>query len=192
MLVARHHMQVSVCTFGLDSKRPGLPSFRKNIISFPQEINELKDIILFRSNLSKGDVVTVVAGLGGEETREHRCRIVNIANGDVEIELSDSERTLATVSIDDIHRRIKLPWKPQDLRDNLILLRRENATKASFIEDLCVRRDIVRRLMKLLTTIRNWRADRGEEPLHSFYTGIDAMDDAEVVEHFPWMMCLKP
>ena len=43
MLVALHHMQVSVCRFdGRRDRRTGLTRFRKNIISFPQRVSELQ------------------------------------------------------------------------------------------------------------------------------------------------------
>ena len=45
MLVALDHMQVSVC-YSKATRRfgRGIPGFHKNIISFPQDINDIKNI----------------------------------------------------------------------------------------------------------------------------------------------------
>ena len=58
MLVALNHMQVSVCY--LQYMRLGhgvLPGFRKNIMAFPQDINDLKNLshfFLFRKSGERG------------------------------------------------------------------------------------------------------------------------------------------
>ena len=54
MLIALNHMQVSVCTVGTSSRTAfGVPTFRKNIISFPQELNEVKHMLACMSKLAQ-------------------------------------------------------------------------------------------------------------------------------------------
>ena len=62
MLVALGHMQVSVCY--LRSARQGprrglMPAFHKNIICFPQDLAELRQLQHFFANLRVNDVVNV-------------------------------------------------------------------------------------------------------------------------------------
>ena len=60
MLVALNHMQVSVCYLrSRNTLSKGIPGFKKNIISFPQDITDLKNLSHFFSALSANDVVNV-------------------------------------------------------------------------------------------------------------------------------------
>ena len=55
MLIALNHMQVSVCYLwsrgNLSKGHRGIPGFKKNIISFPQDIADLKNLQHFFSSL---------------------------------------------------------------------------------------------------------------------------------------------
>ena len=69
MLVALDHMQVSVC-YLRNARRfgRGIPAFHKNIISFPQDINDMKNLAHFFSTLATNDIINVrVPALGGSE-----------------------------------------------------------------------------------------------------------------------------
>ena len=61
MLVALLHMQVDICYMrpGRRKQYTGLPCFRKNIIAFPQELSEVKQLLNFWTSLSPNDVVNV-------------------------------------------------------------------------------------------------------------------------------------
>ena len=61
MLVALLHMQIDVCHFrqGRKKRYEGLARFRKNIIAFPQELQEVKQMFHFLTNLNIGDLVNV-------------------------------------------------------------------------------------------------------------------------------------
>ena len=186
MLVAMHHMQVSVCTVGTAARKGfGMTTFRKNIISFPQELNELKEMLAFMSNLSVNDSVNVRIALQPEEPATlRRARIREIHASTFLVELGD-DGSFHTVQCTDIEQRLKLPWKPQLLRDHLIILRRKNANRDDYTEDLRVRRAVIKRLLQLLTTVAEWRPHCGPEPLHAYYTDFDFMSDAELEEIFP-------
>ena len=84
-----------------------------------------------------------------------------------------------------ITRRVRLPWKPRDLRDYLIIFRRRNATKDEYVEDLRARRAFVQNLMQLLTIEASWRHDEDPGPMHQYFTGFDVLSAAEIEEVFP-------
>ena len=73
MLVALLHMQVDICYMrpGRRKQYTGLPSFRKNIIAFPQELSEVKQLLNFWTSLSENDIVNVQPkpGVGGDVKR---------------------------------------------------------------------------------------------------------------------------
>ena len=61
MLCSVLHMQVDVCflRFGRGRHYNGLPMYRKNIIAFPQELAEVKQMLSFWTSVRVGDVVNV-------------------------------------------------------------------------------------------------------------------------------------
>ena len=112
MLIALNHMQVSVCTVG--RARTGVSMFRKNIISFPQELNELKHMEAFLSNATRGDIVNVRLSLTSTEPLTvHRARVLNIDDdndtGPLLVDILNGERR--RVQWRDVEQRLKLPWK---------------------------------------------------------------------------------
>ncbi len=76
------------------------------------------------------------------------------------------------------------PWKPQDLRDHFIVLRRHNARREDYVEDLRVRRNLLRQLLELLTEEGDWRPGHGTEPLHMYYTDFGLRPKHELEEIF--------
>ena len=157
MLVALHHMQVSVCTVGRGSrKHGGMTNFRKNIISFPQELNELKQLVALISSLEVGDIVNVrLASESADAEVVHRAKVHAVKAKSFQVEVASGE--LHEVGVHQIAERLKLPWKPINLRDYLIILRRRNASRDDYVEDLRVRRDYIRKLLRLLTKLGDWR-----------------------------------
>ena len=108
MLVALLHMQVDVCHFrrGRRLMPQLIPTFRKNIIAFPQELSEVKQLFFFLTHLSVGDVVSVVVG---ETVR--RARVCDFTNEGFFVQF-DRELTRRPVSFLQIRQRIVLPWRP--------------------------------------------------------------------------------
>ena len=105
-----------------------MTNFRKNIISFPQELNELKHMAALISSLDIGDLVNVRLALSSSEPElVHRAQIRAIKANSFDVELPNGERH--SVSLNQISERLKLPWKPASLRDFLIILRRRNASR---------------------------------------------------------------
>ncbi len=80
MLVALNHMQVSMCYLrGKRQKTSGLAGFRKNIISLPQDLTELKHLQNFFVSLTPGDVVNIRSSHPSDSAGTlRRAKIVSI------------------------------------------------------------------------------------------------------------------
>ncbi len=134
--------------------------------------------------MTLGDIVNVlVSDPTTKQTLPHRAKLLDIGEDGFKVQLDDCEEP-RIVNLEDIQQRVRLPWHPRDLRDYLIVFRRRNASKEDYVEDLQVRRDLIKRLLKLFTTEAEWRPNRGTEPMHMYYTGFDWMKDAEIDEMF--------
>ena len=102
MLVALNHMQVSVCYLtsrgNLRKGHRGIPGFKKNIISFPQDLADLKNLQHFFSSLSENDVVNVrVRAEDGDEAEEampsllRRARVLQLLPDGIQVQIDDEE-----------------------------------------------------------------------------------------------------
>ena len=113
-----------------------------------------------------------------------RGRILQILPDGFQVHFS-SEDVVETVPLSNIRQRLVLPWRPEDLRDHFIILRRRNGSKDDYIEDLRVRRNWLKRIMLLLTHRgEEWRPGHPDEALHMFYTEIDLRPETEIEEIF--------
>ena len=185
MLVALLHMQVDICYMrpGRRKQYTGLPSFRKNIIAFPQELPEAKQLFNCWTTLSANDVVNVQPA-SGSNADVKRARIVSVQNHGFHVEYSDLSR--GYVEMERIQQRVKLPWRPEDLRENFIVLRRRIGRSEEHLEkDLRVRRGLLQRILLFLTQRSCWRPGNGEETLHLYYDAFDMRDTHEMQELFP-------
>ena len=185
MLIALLHMQVSVCYFrpGRNKQYNGLPSFRKNIIAFPQELSEVKQLFNFWTTLSENDIVNVHP-LDNSDHKVRQARILSVQNHGFKVEYGD-DRTEEYVAMERVQQRVKLPWLPVDLRENLIVLRRRIGNSDQFDEDLRVRRNMLREILLLLTQRGCWRPGHDVETLHIYYDAFDMRTDHEFEELFP-------
>ena len=171
MLVSLNHMQVCVCTFSSRSdSRTGLSRFRKNIIAFPQHVSDLQQHVSFVENVHENDVVNVA--LTDNEVENVRARIVRVRPDGVLVEIASSTK-LVFVKKSQVRVCIHLPWRPRELQNALIVLRRRSGSKDEFVEDLRVRRPFVVALLRALSKKGCWRAHRGEEPMQMYYTELD-------------------
>ena len=141
------------------------------------------------SNLTPGDIVNVrLAATPNDPLVLHRARVLSINTSEdatygLTVEMSNGSHR--NVSWTDVEQRLKLPWKPESLRDHLIILRRRDCRRYDYVEDLRVRRNMIKQLLKLLMKQAHWRPDQGEEPLHQYYVGFDFMSDAELESVIP-------
>ena len=185
MVVALQHMQISVCTMRGFSGKPGVSCYRKNIICFPQELLELQQLHEFFTNVAPRDVVNVtLTDVTSDAPMTRRARLLERTDAGFLAELEGFD-TPQEVQRHQITRRVRLPWKPRDLRDYLIIFRRRNATKDEYVEDLRARRAFVQNLMQLLTIEASWRHDEDPGPMHQYFTGFDVLSAAEIEEVFP-------
>ena len=97
----------------------------------------------------------------------------------------DGETEQREVFFQQIRQRIMLPWRPTDLHNHLIILRRRNGKNDEYVEDLRVRRALLQRLLALFTRRGHWRSAHGEEPVHKFYKDFDWRPAGELEELFP-------
>ena len=176
MLVALSHMQVSVCYVRRMRGGPGraLPAFHKNIICFPQEVAELRNLRHYFSSLRENDVVNVrVPGEGNRaadaEGVLRRARVVGMAPKGVRVRVDGMESELE-VDMKNVEQRVVLPWRPKDLSDHLIIFRRRHGRKEEYVDDLRVRRKLVSRILLLLTERGEFRAGRGAGTLVSLWS----------------------
>lgn len=185
MFVALLHMQVDVCYMRPGRRRQytGLPSFRKNIIAFPQELTEVKQLLNFWTSISPSDIVNV-------EPRSRflgnavRARVVAVRPDGFDVQYATG--TSEFVKLERIRQRVHLPWRPEDLRDHFIVLRRRiGRTEQHFKEDLRVRRNLLKRILIFLTQRGDWRPGHGGETLHMYYDAFDMRDEHEIESIFP-------
>ena len=126
----------------------------------------------FLTNLDIGDLVNVA--LPDKDCGEviFGAQIEDFTDDGFQICIA-SEPEPRQVSFVQVRQRIRLPWRPVDLRNNLIILRRRNGDKDEYVEDLRVRRHFVQGILEILTKLGDWRPDRCCEPLRMFYTDFD-------------------
>ena len=183
MLVALNHTQVDTCHFQRRrGARPGQPLFRKNIISFPQELLELKQMHHFLSNLAPHDIVNCrLESTTSWPEQTCRGRLLSRTDDGWLVELSESPAPVG-IPTHRITQRVQLPWKPSDLRDYLVIFRRRNADKDEYIEDLKVRRRFVEQLLQIFTRLGAWRPDEPLGPMHQSvsYTHLTLPTNREV------------
>ena len=148
--------------------------------TFPQDFEDLRALQAFWSSLAAGDVVTAT-NLSGHS---HRAIVRDLAGEEVLLEFPDSSQQLWTHRRH-IRHRLLLPWKPADLRRHLLIFRRRDAATDVYVEDLRVRRNLVRRLLLLLTLPGTWRQSRSEEPMHMYYSTCDWLSDSQMEAVFP-------
>ena len=178
-------MQVDVCflRFGRGRQYNGLPLYRKNIIAFPQELSEVKQLLNFWTSLSENDVVNVEPppGTVGDVKR---ARIMTVQPSGFDVKYRDY--SIEFVKLERIRQRVQLPWRPEDLREHFIVLRRRiGRTEQHLEKDLRVRRKLLKRILLFLTKRGNWRPGHGEETLHMYYDAFDLREDHEIETIFP-------
>ena len=132
------------------------------------------------SKINVGEIVEVKTEIG----RVRKARVTAICGEGFQV-LYGGETTAQYIPMELIQSRVVLPWRPADLSPSLIVFRRRIHRTEDFIHDLRVRRDLIRRLLRLFTLPGRWREHRDVEPLHAYCTAVDRMDDREIDEVFP-------
>ena len=162
--------------------------FEKNIIAFPQELSEAKQLLNFWTTLQENDVVNVSPKAGSIGDMK-RGRILHVRNNGFDVMYHDFQQEF--VEVERIQQRVKLPWRPEDLREHFIVLRRRLGRSEHYLEeDLRVRRNLLTRILKSLTLRGEWRPCHGEETMHTNYDAFDIRDAHEMETIFLKMLFL--
>ena len=141
----------------------------KQLTAFFSNI-EIDDIINIRRQREDSDLIQLV-----------RARVVRLGQYGYYVTFPEQPNLPEEfVDIACIEERIKLPWRPRDLKDHLIIFLRRDGVSDEYVEDLRVRRNLIKRLMCLLTTQKQWRPNHGIEPLHYYMTGFDWLSSAQI------------
>ena len=183
MLLALLHMQVDVCF--LRRRKSGAPTgltcFRKNIIAFPQGLSEVKQLFHFLTSLQIGDLVNVEAPEGDSNADRLRgARVTGFTEDGFTVGCGFGNN-IANVTFAQVRQRIVLPWGPCDLSSGLIILRRRGTGANYFVEDLRVRRNMLRRILALVSRRCELRTDMGTEPLHMYYLHCEQRSDTDML-----------
>ena len=113
-----------------------------------------------------------------------RARVLAFESEGVRVRLAETNDE-HVVKLDQVEQRVVLPWKPTDLAQYFIISRRRHGQTEEYVEDLQVRRNMIRRILAFLTEKGDWRPDQGEETRHYYYGACECMSTHEIDEIFP-------
>jgi hypothetical protein len=209
MLVALEHMQINFVTVSVS----GLRKFRRNVISFPQDLVSFAARHGFLKQYRVGDRVDSVRGPGRDLqretkkgvtcTKEERERHAVTAAGELvypaRVRDINADGTLVLdydhggdgVELPEhVTARLVMPWNPKDVPLHMML--RRNIGHGRVLEGLQVRWHYVARLLRALCAFpRNgygpWRLGGSEqEPMHKFYDPklFDVLSEEEMKEKY--------
>ena len=193
-LVSMDFMQVNFC-----HASSFLHVFRKNTISFPQDIGSFFARMGAMKQFRVGDRVNSVRGPGEDagnperpprlwtdaSANEQKChmifpaRVKSVGVGGSSLVLvytadgQDLGEGLETEA--NVKARIQMPWHPRHLRENLVLLLRRNVGFGKTLEGLEVRWGLVAQIIRFLSSYPEagrgpWReGGEWQEPMHKYY-----------------------
>ena len=144
-----------------------MPGFHTNIISFPQEMLELNKLKHYWSSLEVHDIVNVTLAAASDDDHviPQRARTIAMEREGIQVRLGDTADE-HVVQKEQIQQRVTLPWKPRDLSDYFIIFRRQHGRTEEYVEDLRVRRSVIKHILKLLTARGEYREHQGVESRH--------------------------
>jgi hypothetical protein len=145
----------------------------------------LQQHLAFVSSVQVDDVVNVALKNNAQTANAvQRARVLEVRATTFLVAI-DGQPTPMVVTRAQLRSRVRLPWKPRDLQHALIVLRRRSGSKDVYVEDLRARRNFVVALLQALSKRRHWRAHRGEEPTHAYYTEFDWLSAEDIAEVLP-------
>jgi len=194
MLLALEHLQVSYVTI----ERTRLHKFRKNIISFPQDIGSFFARMGALRQYRVGDRVNSNRGppLPDEDdfrearrptTKEERERFAVdasghlvfaatvkdvAADGRLVLEYTDADGNVLGEGVEQpdwVRPRVQMPWHPSQLKEALVIMLRRNVGHGRVLEGLEVRWGLVVRVLQALTKLGLWRDSEVMGPMHAAY-----------------------
>jgi len=175
-LVALDFMQVNFCTV----RRTMMHMFKTNTISFPQETGSFFARMGVMKQFRPGDRVNSIRGPGDEsgnasrfpkvwavESDEQKQRFGQdasghmvfaatiqevLVNGDLAVMYYDGDVELGrgVEKTENVTTRVQMPWQPQQVQENLVILLRRNVGYGRILEVLEVRWGLVAKIMQAL------------------------------------------
>ena len=176
MFVALEHMQVDIVTV----RWTGLHKFRKNVISFPQDLRSFVKERGALRHFKVGDRVNSVRGLGDDldrppklardATADEKARFATDAQGRLvypatvrrvegvgvlmlEYDHHFGQGEFCAERFEHVTPRVQMPWHPRQLHGKLVIMLTRNVRHGEPIEGLEVRWDLVCKILRALTRL---------------------------------------
>ncbi|MCP5040941.1 MAG: hypothetical protein GY944_07905, partial [bacterium] len=166
--------------------RTGLMKFRRNVISFPQDIGAFAARWGFGKTYRVGDRVNCFLRPGEDLDRERVtpasatereravCAVADEGalvfpatvravsqSGVFELAYDEPFGGVGSATLKDLRPRVRMPWHPKFLNGQFALFLHRNVPHGKDIEDVPVRWDYVSRYLQALTRLGRWRLDHG-------------------------------
>ena len=179
-LIALEHMQVNF----VQVYRTGMTKFRRNVISFPQDIGAFAQRWGLGKTYRKDDRVNCFLRPGDDPARERVLSATATAlekealavseegalvfpatvtavrqDGVFELKYDLPVGGVGCATLKDLRPRVRMPWHPTFLNGQFALFLHRNVPHGRDIEDVRVRWDYVSNYLKALTRLGRWRTD---------------------------------
>ena len=193
--------------------------FKTNTISFPQETGSFFARMGVMKQFRPGDRVNSIRGPGDEsgnacrppklwagESDEQKQRFGQdasghmvfaatihevLVNGDLALTYYDGDVVLGrgVEKTENVTTRVQMPWQPQQVQENLVILLRRNVGYGRILEGLEVRWGLVAKIMQALVRFPEvgagpWReGGLWQEPMHKYYDPrlFDVLDEEAIL-----------
>ena len=189
MFIALEHMQVSFVT----AQKTRLTKFRKNVISFPQDLPSFVQRVGVMCRYDVGDRVNSLRGPGRDLARQPRLFVDASEEDRLRFAPDDFGRVVFPATVIRVHAdgvlelqydfgigdgleeitqvqpRVRMPWHPKFLRGQYTLMLRRNLGHGRVLEGLELRWGLVSNILHALTRMGHWRLSGVEGPMHKYY-----------------------
>ena len=188
MLLAMDHMQVNFVTVA----RSRLHKFRRNVISFPQDVATFAKRVGLMQRYELGDHVNSVRGPGDQRDRPIKYAYAATAEDRASYAQDEAGCLVFPATVREIlpdgllvldYRcggdgaeeivrvwpRIRMPCHPKFLKGQLTIMLRRNLGHGRALEGLEVRWGLVGNVLRALTCLGPWRLDGSVGPMHKCY-----------------------
>ena len=122
----------------------------------------------FWTNICNNDIVNIrQPGLEGEAEKLCRARVLGHEPEGIRVVSEDSCDSYV-VPLEAVVQRVVLPWKPRDLADYFVIFRRRSGHEDEYVQDLRVRRNLVKEILDFLMEVGVFRPEQGRECRHMY------------------------
>ena len=198
------YLQVSFLTIA----RTRLSKFRKNVISFPQDLPSWVQRMGLMRGFRVGDRVDSNRGPGDDvdrpvksvndasvaELKTYGTRDGRLVFPGTVVEVKADGRYVVDYDcggsgvelVEHLSARMRMPWHPRELEGVLTITMRRNIAQGRVIEGIQVRWGLVSRLLSVLMRVGPWREGEPPGPMHKYYDPrlFDVLDEEAVRMQF--------